>query len=92
MERTSFMSLAIRTMGSTFIELDRQLARQRQQSRAVEFALRHMVLHGERGRTPWQPLLVTLTQSTGASEADVSSWVLDAAGFSLEGESLVLRG
>jgi serine/threonine-protein kinase len=92
MERTSFMSLAIRTMGSTFIELDRQLARQRQQSRAVEFALRHMALHGERGRTPWQPLLAALTESTGASEAEVSSWVLDAAGLSLEGESLVLRG
>jgi hypothetical protein len=32
-----------------------------------------------------------LTQSTGASEADVSSWVLGAAGFAMEGESVVLR-
>jgi CRP-like cAMP-binding protein len=42
MERTSFMSLAIRTFASTFHELDRQLARQRQQSRAIELALRHL--------------------------------------------------
>ena len=92
MERTSFMSLAIRTVASTFLDLDRQLARQRQQSQMVEFALRHVALHGERGRTPWKPLLAALTQSTGASEADVSSWVLGSAGVSLEGESFVLLG
>ena len=92
MERTTFMSLAIRTVASTFLELDRQLARQRQQSQVVGLALRHVALHGERGRTPWKPLLAKLTQSTGAGEADVTSWVLGAAGVSLEGESLVLRG
>ena len=91
MERTSFMSLAIRTFSSTFHELDRQLARQRQQSRVVELALRHVALHGEGGRTPWKPLLAMLMQSTGASEADVSSWVLGAPGVSIEGESIVLR-
>jgi CRP-like cAMP-binding protein len=91
MERTSFMSLAIRTVASTFLDLDRQLARQRQQGRVIEFALRHVALHGERGRTPWKPLLAMLTQSTGAGEADVSSWVLGAVGVTLEGESLVLH-
>ncbi len=92
MERTSFMSLAIRTLGSTFLELDHQMAQQRRQSRAVELALRHIALHGERGRTPWKPLLATLTQNTGASETEVSSWVLGTAGISLDGESLVLHG
>lgn len=92
MERTSFMSLAIRTVSSTFLDLDRQMARQRQQSQVVELALRHLLLRGERGRTPWKPLLAELVQGTGASEADVSSWVLGAAGVSIEGDSLVLRG
>ena len=78
-------------LASTFHELDRQLALQRQQSRVVELALRYVTLHGEGGRTPWKPLHAMLTQSTGASEADVSSWVLGAAGFAMEDESLVLR-
>ena len=90
MERTSFMSLAIRTVTSTFLDLDQQLARHRQQSQAVEFALRHVALHGERGRTRWEPLLAKLVKITGACKADVSSWVLNAAGVSLVGESLVL--
>jgi serine/threonine-protein kinase len=92
MERTSFLSLAVRTLGATFLDLERQLARQRQQSRVIELALRHVALHGERGRTPWKPLLETLTQTTGATEADVSSWVLGAPGLSIEDEALVLRG
>ena len=91
MERTSFMSLAIRTLSSTVHDLDRKLARQGQRRHVVEHALRHVALHGEGGRTPWKPLLAMLTQGTGASEADVSSWVLGAAGLSIEGESLVLR-
>ena len=86
------MSLAIRTMCSTFHDLDRRLARQRQQSHVLEIALRYVALHGESGCVPWKPLLAMLMEGTGASEADVSSWVLDAAGMSLEGESLLLRG
>lgn len=92
MERTSFMSLAIRTVASTFLELDREFAQQHRQSRVLELALRHVALHSERGRTPWKPLLAMLTRSSGASEAEVSSWVLGAAGISLEGESFVLLG
>jgi eukaryotic-like serine/threonine-protein kinase len=90
MERTSYMSLAIRTVASTFLDLDRKLARQRQKSEAIELALRHVAFHGERGRTPWKPLLAMLTESTGASEAEVSSWVLDATGVALEGELFVV--
>lgn len=91
MERTSFMSLAVRTVTSTFLDLERQLEQHRQQSQVVELALRHVALHGERGRTPWAPLLAKLAQSTGASMADVSSWVLNAAGVSLDGEALVMQ-
>jgi serine/threonine-protein kinase len=92
MERTSFMSLAIRTMCSTFHEIDRKLARQRQQCHVLEIALRYVALHGEGGRVPWKSLLAMLMEGTGASEADVSSWVLEATGFSRDGESLLLRG
>src|SRR5262249_44864587 len=91
MERTSYMALAIRTLASTFLDIDRQSSRLRQQSRVVELALRHVALHGERGRARWKPLLSTLVQSTGASEADASSWVLGAAGVSIENDYLVLR-
>jgi CRP-like cAMP-binding protein len=91
MERTSFMALAIRTLASTFHNLDQQMARKDLKSRVVALALRHVALHGESGRTPWKPLLAKLTQITGASEADVSSWVLGAEGASLEDELLVLR-
>ncbi|MEO6741214.1 MAG: cyclic nucleotide-binding domain-containing protein [Chthoniobacteraceae bacterium] len=90
MERTTFMSLAIRTVTSTFLDLDRQLARQRERSQVVDLALRHVALHGERGRMPWKPLLATLTQRTGASEADVAAWLLGTEGVSIEGELLVL--
>ena len=90
MERTSFMSLAIRTVASTFLDLDRQLARQRQQGQVVEQVLRELAFSGAR-RTPWQPLLAKLVRSSAATEDEVSSWVLGATGLSLEGESLVLR-
>ncbi len=83
MERTSFMSLAIRTVASTFLDLDRQLARQRQQSHVVEQALRKVAASSM--RAPWAWLQASLVQSSGASEADVSAWVLGAAGFSLDG-------
>lgn len=92
MERTSFMALAIRTVASTFLDLDRKLTRQRQQSEAIELALRHVAVHGERGRVPWKPLLAMLAQSTGASEGEVSAWVLGKAGIAVEGDSLVVRG
>ena len=90
MERTSFMSLAIRTVASTFLDLDRQLAAQKQQSHVIELTLRQLVSSGS-GRTAWKPLLAALVRSSGATEAEVSSWVLGAKGFALEGESLVLR-
>ncbi len=90
MDRTSFMSLAIRTVASTFLDLDRQLARQRQQARVVEDALREFILLGVRSQ-PWKPLLQKLAQRSGEPEAEVSAWVLAAPGFKLEGSSLLVR-
>ncbi len=91
MERTSFMSLAIRTVASTFLDLDRQLAAQKQQSQVIEQALRQLLVSGS-GRTAWKPLLAALAQSSGASQELVSSWVLGAKGLALDGEALVARG
>jgi serine/threonine-protein kinase len=90
MERKSFMSLAIRTVTSTFLDLDQQLARERQRSRVIELALRHAARHGERGRTPWKPLLEMLVERTGASEDDITSWLLGAEGVAIDDESLFL--
>ncbi|MDP1828929.1 MAG: protein kinase [Archangium sp.] len=89
MDRTSFMSLAIRTVASTFLDLDRQLVKQRQQGQVVEYALRHLVAAGARS-TPWKPLLHKLVELSGEPEAEVSAWVLGATGFALEGDSLVV--
>lgn len=89
MDRTSFMSLAIRTVASTFLDLDRQLVKQRQQGQVVEQALREFVVSGTRS-TPWKPLLQKLVERSGEPEEDVSAWVLGAAGFALEGESLLV--
>lgn len=92
MERKSFMSLAIRTVTSTFFELDRQLTQHRRRSRVIELALRHIAIHGEGGRTPWQPLLAMIVECTGASEDDVLSCLKGAEGLVFEGDSLVLVG
>jgi len=89
MDRTSFMSLAIRTVASTFLDLDRQLVQQRQQSQVVQGALRALI---GSGRAEWKPLLASLVQRSGASEADVTAWVLGAEGLVLEGGLLVARG
>lgn len=91
MEGASFMSLAVRTAVSTFLDLNRQLERQRQQSQVIESALRHIASHGEGGRVAWAPLLALLVQSAGATEADVTSWVVGSTCLALEGDSLVLR-
>ena len=90
MERTSFMSLAIRTVSSTFLDLDRQLLKQRKQSQVVEEALRHFL--NAKGSTSWAALRTVLAQGSGASEEEVSAWVLGAKDFVLEGDSLTLRG
>ena len=90
MERTSFMSLAIRTVSSTFLDLDRQLLKQRKQSQVVEEALRHFL--SAKGSTSWAALRTALARSSGANEDDVSAWVLGAKGFVLEGDALTLRG
>lgn len=91
MERGTFMSLAIRTVTHTFLDLDRKLTRQRQRSRVVELALRHAAVHSENGRMPWRPLVTMLAERTGESAEDVASWLLDAPGLGIEDEWLVIR-
>jgi CRP-like cAMP-binding protein len=90
LERTSFMSLAVRTLASTFLDLDRRLAAQKQRGEVIELALRHVVKKGSR-RVDWKPLLAELVDESGATDDEVTSWVLGAKGFTLEGESLVLQ-
>lgn len=90
MDRTSFMSLAIRTVASTFLDLDRQLLHQRQQSQVVEQALRHLVSTGSR-TTPWAPLLTDLVQSSGASADEVAMWMSGAKGFAIKGDALTFE-
>lgn len=99
MERTSFMSLAIRTVAAGFLDLDAQTAAAtewQRRTRALELTLRHLALHatpaeGGAKRTPWAPLLATLTAETGLDELTLSARVLRDAGLTLEGEWLVLR-
>lgn len=90
MERTSFMSLAIRTVSSTFLDLDRRLLEQSRQHWVVEQVLRQFAKSEVRGRLAWKPLLQQLVQDSGATSSEVSSWVLSDRGFKLQGDSLVL--
>jgi hypothetical protein len=91
MERASYMSLSVRTAVSTFLDLNHQLERQRQQTKVIDLAYQHLALHAENGRVPWTPLRALLAECTGASEDDVSAWVLGTSGLAIEGEWLALR-
>ncbi|MFZ5440252.1 MAG: serine/threonine protein kinase [Myxococcota bacterium] len=99
MERSSFMSLAIRTVASRFLDLDAQtsaLFRKEKLNKAVELTLRHLALQGVSGAggtrwTPWRALLVKLANETGLSQEELSDRVLREPGFTVEGEHLVLR-
>jgi eukaryotic-like serine/threonine-protein kinase len=90
MERTTFMSLAIRTVSQTFLDLDRQLLKQRKQSQVIEHTLRHFAMLEVRGTTQWPPLRAELMKLGGATEDEVTSWVLSVKGIFLEGDELVL--
>ena len=89
MDRTSFMSLAIRTVASTFLDLDRQLLEERRRAQVVQQALRQLVAAGARS-TPWAPLRAKLLLSSGASEAEVTQW-LTFAGFTIEGDLVKMQ-
>ncbi len=99
MERTSFMSLAIRTVASTFLDLDQQtvaLTGAQQQGRVRELALRHVAFAGIEAadgslRAPWPPLRARLREQTGSTEAELVDVLRNAEGLSVEGDVLVLR-
>jgi serine/threonine-protein kinase len=99
MERTSFMSLAIRTVASSFLDLNAQtaaLTEARRLDKVVDLTLRHLALLGSDGpggvrRTPWKALLAKLVADTGIAEEDISRRVLKEKGFDVENDQLILR-
>jgi len=99
LERASFMSLAIRTVASGFLDLNAQTAamlEEQQKARVVELALRHLALQGFDGpggtrRTPWRALLTKLHHETGLPVEDITRRVTRAPGLAVEGEHLVLK-
>jgi CRP-like cAMP-binding protein/tRNA A-37 threonylcarbamoyl transferase component Bud32 len=98
MERTSFMALAVRTLASSFLDLNGQTAsllNEQRRGRAVELALRDLALWGVNGpqgtrRTPWPPLLQKLTHETGLSAEDITQRITRQPGFEIAGDQLVL--
>lgn len=98
MERSSYMSLAIRTVASSFLDLNAQTAamvEEQQRNRVVDLALRHLALVGVDGpggtrRTPWRALQGKLVSETALPLDEISRRVTRAPGFSVEGEYLVL--
>lgn len=98
MERSTFMSLAMRTVASRFLDLDAQasaLRRREQLGRAVELVLRQLALAGTAApgggrRVPWAPLLAQLVATIGVAEAEVAEHVLRQPGFAVVEGQLVL--
>ncbi|MFO0600198.1 MAG: protein kinase [Myxococcaceae bacterium] len=99
MERTSFMSLAIRTVASSFLDLNNQTAAMLESARlgkVIELALRDLALMGVAGSggsrtTPWRPLLKKLAAETGFPEDDIAQRILREKGFDVENDHLILR-
>lgn len=98
MERSTFMSLAMRTVASRFLDLDAQTAalrRNEQLGRAVELVLRQLALVGAPApgggrQLPWAPLLGRLVEETGVAEEELAQYVLRQAGFAVVEGQLVL--
>ena len=99
MERTSFMALAIRTVASTFLDLNGQTAallEEQRLSKVVDAALRHLALLGVDApggvrRTPWAALLKKLATTSGLPEDTITDRIRRQPGMDLEGDQLVLR-
>jgi eukaryotic-like serine/threonine-protein kinase len=99
MERTSFMALAIRTVASSFLDLNGQTAallEEQRLNKVVDLALRHLALLGTDGpggtrRTPWKALLAKLVSESGLEADVVSDRVLRQKGIEVDGEHLTLR-
>lgn len=99
MERTSFMALAVRTVASSFLDLNGQTAallQEQRLSKVFDLTLRHLALLGVNGpdgtrRTPWKALLTKLVNETGLPEEDISERVLRQPGIDVENDQLILR-
>lgn len=99
MERASFMSLAIRTVASTFLDLNAQTAALLEEQRlgkVVDLALRELALRGVDGpggtrRTPWRALLTKLVNETGLAEDVIFERIERQSGVELVNDQLVLK-
>ncbi|MFO0600203.1 MAG: protein kinase [Myxococcaceae bacterium] len=98
MDRTSVLSLAIRTVAAGFLDLDAQTAAAlelKRKNRAFELAMRYLALYGttgERGvRTAkWQPMLERLVKDTELDPEVIKARLLEDPGVRLHGDELVL--
>lgn len=99
MERTSFMALAIRTVASSFLDLNAQtsaLLEEQRLNKVVDQTLRHLALMGVDGpggtrRTPWKSLLTKLVADTGLTEEAITERLDRQPGFEVLNDQLVLK-
>lgn len=99
MERTSFMALAIRTVASSFLDLNAQtsaLLEEQRLGKAVDATLRHLALLGTNGpdgtrRTPWKALLAKLVNDTGLTAEAITERLDRQPGFELTTDLLILK-
>lgn len=99
MERTSFMALAVRSVASSFLDLNGQTAAMLEEQRmvkAVELTLRELALMGVNGPggtrwTPWRALMIKLVADTGLPAEAITERLNRMPGFEFEDEKLVLK-
>lgn len=99
MERTSFMALAIRTVASSFLDLNAQttaLLEEQRLGKVVDLTLRHLALLGVDGpggtrRTPWSALLARLVSDTGLTAEAITERLDRQPGFEILNDQLVLK-
>ncbi len=99
MERTSFMALAIRTVASSFLDLNAQttaLLEEQRLGKVVDQTLRHLALMGVDGpggtrRTPFTSLLMKLVADTGLTAEAITERLDRQPGFEVVNDQLVLK-
>jgi serine/threonine-protein kinase len=99
MERASFVSLAIRTVASSFLDLNGQigsLLEDQRLQKVVDAALRHLALQGTQGpggsrQTPWKALLTKLASESGLDEAAIKDRIERQPKMEIAGDQLVLK-
>ncbi len=92
MQRSSFIALAIRTVATSFLDLNGQTAALLQEqtlARAVELCYRELALHGEAGPGPsrsvrWSPLLSRVAEKTKLEPAAIAERVARLAGVRID--------